>query len=806
MEIAISNLSLFYRQVLNKIITCSLPNGLTIVRAGKSTAGLHELDLLLTLITYAAVNSADREKFVGQIVSLDQSMQQEMAERIQKTEDYLIPAEPLTGPETFASISEVKEVLDVMQQRLGAVVQQRDITQRQLNETVQERDQVAQNTIGTGPNQPVPESPGRQNTYTELAEAKQKIRLMRQEITDKEELAEMSATEAAVYQEREREAREELQRLRQQLSQARSNQDEIDELRTKAEQLTRAQQESNRLREKLADLAFYKARVEELQRDNGTLYETRASLETEIAANRIRMTGMAEQAVEMGRLREQVNDLEEQNLELHQLVQELQEQLRRAKSTTGDSPLDRSAGHAEISIMEETDKLHVPENIQLRNENQRLRTLNAALQEQQGNQKSRVGELEHQIHKLRGDNKALREDALMSKNNLMDMETFARESLNSGANVEDIIERLKSRDDAERARLDEKVWEARIRDAFEKIETLENENTELKSTQGDEIEHLRATNDTVNQRYDQERKRWEKEVFARDDQIHEIEKKLRETERNFDKLCMENEQQVLEAEQHSRSEQRRLQLETEIDHLRRRNDHSQEVVETREKEIEKLERELEKAMTTRRAAESELRQLRDHKTSNLDESSSTIAQLETEHKRLQMELKKVLRKEEMQEREKENALTESINLRERNSALSIEIGEKNRIIKNSRSAEQERVHLTRDFELQKTMLDKLQQQLVDEKVQSQNLIADAKAARKRAEKLQRIEMENEEYRTRVRQLERENAEKTDTTNHVQEGVGELKSHLITLQNQIREKDDENNSLRHQLGVLEGMLF
>ena len=31
MELAIANLSLFYRQILKRIITCSLPNGLTLV-------------------------------------------------------------------------------------------------------------------------------------------------------------------------------------------------------------------------------------------------------------------------------------------------------------------------------------------------------------------------------------------------------------------------------------------------------------------------------------------------------------------------------------------------------------------------------------------------------------------------------------------------------------------------------------------------------------------------------------------------------------------------------------------------------
>ena len=68
--------------------------------------------------------------------------------------------------------------------------------------------------------------------------------------------------------------------------------------------MTRAQQESSRLREKLSDLSFYKSRVEELQKDNADLYETRATLETEVAANTIRLAGFAEEAAAAQKLRQ----------------------------------------------------------------------------------------------------------------------------------------------------------------------------------------------------------------------------------------------------------------------------------------------------------------------------------------------------------------------------------------------------------------------------------------------------------------------------------------------------------------------
>ena len=75
----------------------------------------------------------------------------------------------------------------------------------------------------------------------------------------------------------------------------------------------------------------------------------------------------------------------------------------------------------------------------------------------------------------------------------------------------------------------------------------------------------------------------------------------------------------------------------------------------------------------------------------------------------------------------------------------------------------------------------MQQQLVDEKVQSQNLMADAKAANRRAEKLPKLEIENEEYRSRVRQLERDVAEKIDST---QGGVGQLREGLEMVKGEL----------------------
>ena len=97
----------------------------------------------------------------------------------------------------------------------------------------------------------------------------------------------------------------------------------------------------------------------------------------------------------------------------------------------------------------------------------------------------------------------------------------------------------------------------------------------------------------------------------------------------------------------------------------------------------------------------------------------------------------------------------------------------------------------------------MQLQLVDEKVQSLNLMADAKAANRRAEKLPKLEIENEEYRSRVRQLERDVAEKIDST---QEGVGQLREALEMVKGELEVKEAENKALVAQIQVYEGQFL
>ena len=141
----IENISNYYRQVLNQIVICSLPNGLTIVRAERSNSGLHELDTLLNLLINAAVNSDNKECYITYIKSFDNQYQAEIFRRITATSEDFV-AEISVPEVTYSNSKTIESHLEQLLKYLSEVSSERDQSKRALNEALQERDQIAQNT------------------------------------------------------------------------------------------------------------------------------------------------------------------------------------------------------------------------------------------------------------------------------------------------------------------------------------------------------------------------------------------------------------------------------------------------------------------------------------------------------------------------------------------------------------------------------------------------------------------------------------------------------------------------------------
>ena len=88
-------------------------------------------------------------------------------------------------------------------------------------------------------------------------------------------------------------------------------------------------------------------------------------------------------------------------------------------------------------------------------------------------------------------------------------------------------------------------------------------------------------------------------------------------------------------------------------------------------------------------------------------------------------------------------------------AIEAERSEKDKIITDLRNSSHASNQLQRDLDLQQAMVGKLQQQLVDEKIKAQNLLADSMAAQKRANQLDQARLEIEEFELKVKKLEKE---------------------------------------------------
>ena len=78
--------------------------------------------------------------------------------------------------------------------------------------------------------------------------------------------------------------------------------------------------------------------------------------------------------------RQQLGELEDQNLELAQIVQQQKDELKQERISVENEELSVEVSEQKC-ILDEINERRVPENIQLKNDNQRLRTLNAALQD-----------------------------------------------------------------------------------------------------------------------------------------------------------------------------------------------------------------------------------------------------------------------------------------------------------------------------------------------------------------------------------------------------------------------------------------
>uniref|UniRef100_A0A2K5CQM3 Calponin-homology (CH) domain-containing protein n=1 Tax=Aotus nancymaae TaxID=37293 RepID=A0A2K5CQM3_AOTNA len=297
LTILVRNIKTYYQEVLQQLIVMNLPNVLMIVREPLSGKSMEEIRKVLLLV----MGCARKEEFVERIKQLDIETQVGIVAHIQEWLEL-----PDMAPEELEALSRS------MVLHLRRLTEQQDKCTELVVDLTQERDYLqaqcppspVKSSITDSTPSPTSSlsSEDKQHLAVELADTKARLRCVKQELEEKtEQLVDTRHEVDQLVLELQKVKQENIQ-LAADAGSAQAYQDELDSLREKVNRIERLELELTRCKEKLHDVDFYKAHIEELREDNIILIETKAMLEEQLAAAWARV--------------DKVHELEKENLQL----------------------------------------------------------------------------------------------------------------------------------------------------------------------------------------------------------------------------------------------------------------------------------------------------------------------------------------------------------------------------------------------------------------------------------------------------------------------------------------------------------
>ncbi|NXD09727.1 GRDN protein, partial [Nothocercus nigrocapillus] len=654
LSILVKQIKTYYQETLQQLIMMSLPNVLIIGKNPFSEPGTEEIKKLLLLLLGCAVQCQKKEEIIDRIQGLDFDTRAAVAAHIQEVTHNQENVFDLQWMDVSVLTQEyVEPLLKNMALHLKRLIDERDEHLETIVELSEERDclrflphaSAAQSPCGS-PGMKRTES--RQHLSVELADAKAKIRRLRQELEEK--------TEQLLDSKQELEQMEaELKRLQQEnmnlLSDARSARvyrDELDALREKAIRVDKLESEVSRYKERLHDIEFYKARVEELKEDNQVLLETKTMLEDQLEGTRARSDKLHELEKENLQLKAKLHDMEMERDMDRKKIEELMEEnmaLEMAQKQSMDESLhlgweleqiNRSTELSEVpqkSLGHEVNELASSRLLKLEMENQSLLKTVEELQ-------NAVGSVEGSSSKIL---KMQKENQRLSKK-LEGLENEISQEKQSLQNSQNLNKDLTK----EKAQL-EKTLEALRENSERQIRLLEQEN-----------EHLNQTVASLRQRSQISAEARVKEIEKENKILHES---IKETSSKLNRIEFEKKQVRKELEHYKEKGERAEELENELHHLEKENELLQkkitnlkitcEKIEALEQENSSLEmenRKLKKTLDSLKNLTFQLESL-EKENSQLDEenlelrrtieslkcTSIKVAQLQLENKELESE-------------------------------------------------------------------------------------------------------------------------------------------------------------------------
>ncbi|XP_069090281.1 girdin isoform X2 [Pleurodeles waltl] len=652
--ILVKQIKSYYQETLQQLIMMPLPNVLIIGKNPFSEQGTEEVQKLLLLLLGCAVQCEKKEEFIERIQGLDFDTKAAVAAHIQEVTHNPENVFDLQSIEVIdLSPDDIESLLKNTAFNLKRLVDERDEYSETIVELSEERDCLHYPSHTSAVQSPSG-SPGmrrtesRQHLSVELADAKAKIRRLRQELEEK--------TEQVLDSKQELEQLEaEVKRLQQEnlnlLSDARSARvyrDELDALREKAIRVDKLESEVIRYKERMHDIEFYKARIEELKEDNQVLLETKAMLEDQLEGTRARSDKLHELEKETLQLKAKFHDMETERDMDRKKIEELMEEnmtLEMAQKQSMDESLhlgweleqlSRTSDlpdAPQLSLGHEVNELTSSRLLKLEMENQNLLKTVEQLQNAMGNAEgshSKILKMEKENQRLIKKLERLESEMCHDKQSLQSSQNLNNDLMKEKAQLEKTIETLR-----------------------------ENSERQIKGLE-QEAEHLNQTITSLRQRSQIGTEARVKDIEKENKILHQS---IKETSSKLNKMEFERKQLKKELELYKEKGEKTDELEKELHHLQKENEQLQkkitnlkiicEKIETLEQENSVLElenRKLKKTLDNIKNLTFQLESL-EQENSQLDEenldlrrtieslkcTSIKVAQLELENKELDNE-------------------------------------------------------------------------------------------------------------------------------------------------------------------------
>uniref|UniRef100_A0A672GDC0 Coiled-coil domain containing 88A n=1 Tax=Salarias fasciatus TaxID=181472 RepID=A0A672GDC0_SALFA len=852
LSILIRQIKGYYQESLQQLVMMPLPNVLVLGRNPLSEQGLEEMKKLLLLLLGCAVQCEKKEEYIERIQTLDFDTKAAIASHIQEVthnQENVVDLQWLESGEMPA------EDLDGLSRNLAfhlkRLVDERDTQLETIVELTQERDSVQLSPLGPCSSQSPGDSPSmrrtesRQHLSVELADAKAKIRRLRQELEEKSEQLLDTRQELENMEVELKRLQQESYQLLSDARSARAYRDELDALREKAIRVDKLESELTRYKERLHDIEFYKARVEELKEDNQILLETKTMLEEQLDTTRTRSDKLHHLEKENLQLKSKMHDLEmERDLDRKRMEELLEENLvlEMAQKQSMDESLhlgwelEQLSKTPELteapqkSLGEEVNELTSSRLLKLEKDNQALlKTVEELRGAASQDVVAKLAKVNQENQKLNQKLEQLESEVTAERESLRSAESLSTDLMKEKALLEKTLETLRENSERqlkgleqENKHLGQTVSSLRQRcqvGAEARVKDVEKENRVLH-------ESICETTAKLN-KMEFERKQLRKELEVmkeKGERAEELEIRMQKLERENESLQKKVASLGITCEKVSSLEKENSDLEAEGRRLKKKLDALKNMafqLEALEKENSQLEQEnleLRRSAESLRSAgakaaqlEAENRELESERSQMkrslelLKASSKKTERLEvsyqgldTENQRLQKALENSSKKIQQLEAELQEVETENQNLQRNLEELKISSKRLEQLEQENKCLEQESSQLEKDKKLLEKENKRLRQQaeIRDSKLDDSN------------QRIASLEKENRtmgkemiffrDSCTRVKDLERENKELVKQGSIDKKTLITLREELVSEKLRTQQMNNDLEKLTHEL--------